>query len=195
MVPKISAPTVAAHRVGQRAALLAATEDILLEIGIAGVIPRAVAERAGLARSSFYEYFGSRDDILAAVAIAAFDRWSAEIEETLRNVPAADQLPAYVEATLRMAADGKHGIASTLQQAELSPSKYDDIMALHDALLQPMIAILEGAGVQNLAVNAGLVQGLLGAGVQSVTHGADVASVTAAIVTMLTEGLPRDAGA
>ena len=80
-MPKISAPTVAEHRAAQRAALLAATEQLLVEVGLAGVTPRSIAERAGLARSSFYEYFGSRDDILAAVAIAAFDRWAAEIDE------------------------------------------------------------------------------------------------------------------
>ena len=44
---------------------------------------------------------------------------------------------AYVEATMRMTADGKHSIASILQQADISPSKYDDIMALHTTLLRP----------------------------------------------------------
>jgi AcrR family transcriptional regulator len=183
---------VAEHRAGQRAALLAATEQILLDTGLAGVMPRSVAERAGLARSTFYEYFGSRDDILAAVAIEAFERWGQEVDRALAGVAQADRLSAYVEATIRMAADGKHGIASLLRQAELSPSRYDDVMALHDTLLQPITEILRGADVTNVRMNAALVQALLGAGVQSVTHGAEVTSVTEGIVALLTSGLPRD---
>src|SRR5690606_41753595 len=84
-MPKISAPTVAEHRVAQRAALLSAGESVLLESGLAGVSPRTVCERAGLARSSFYDYFATRDDLLVAIAIAAIERWDAEIEVVLSD--------------------------------------------------------------------------------------------------------------
>lgn len=189
-MPKISAPTVAEHRAAQRAALLRAAEALVHEAGVPGVTPRAVAERAGLARSSFYEYFGSRDDVLAAVAIDAFQRWDAEVEEALQGVPAGDRLRAYVEVTLRMTADGRHDIAATLQQADLSPSSYDDIMALHDTLLRPLTAVLEEAGVPDLGVHVALAQGLLNAGVQLVTHGADAEAVAGRIVGVLQSGLP-----
>ncbi|MDN4614127.1 TetR/AcrR family transcriptional regulator [Leifsonia sp. F6_8S_P_1B] len=189
-MPKISAPTVAEHRAAQRAALLRAAEALVHETGVAGVTPRAVAERAGLARSSFYEYFGSRDDVLAAVAIDAFQRWEAEVEAALEGVPAAGRLRAYVEATLRMTADGRHDIAATLQQAELSPSSYDDIMALHDTLLRPLTAVLEEAGVPDFDLHVALAQGLLNTGVRLVTHGADADAVAERIVGLLETGLP-----
>lgn len=191
-MPKISAPTVAEHRVAQRAALLAATEQLLVEVGLAGVTPRSIAERAGLARSSFYEYFGSRDDILAAVAIAAFDRWAAEIDEVLAGVPESDRMHAYVEAVMRMTADGKHSIAAILQQADISPSKYDDIMALHTTLLRPINTLLRESGIADADAHAALIQGLLNAGVQLVTHGVDPDAATAMIAELLAKGLPAD---
>ena len=189
-MPKISAPTVAEHRAAQRTALLTATEQLLVETGVAAVTPRAVAERAGLARSSFYEYFGSRDDVLTAVALAAFDRWAAEIEEALAGVTAPDRLRVYVETTMRMTGDGKHDIAALLQQAELSPSRHEDIMALHTVLLRPVVALLAEEGVPDAEAHAVLVQGLLNAGVQSVTHGADPGATAAMICGLLREGLP-----
>lgn len=192
-MPKISAPTVAEHRAAQRAALLDATRELLLETGLAGVTPRAVAERAGLARSSFYQYFGTRDDALAAVAIESFASWSAEIEAALAAAPAEDHLHVYVAATMRMTADGKHGIAAMLQQAEIAPSKLDDIMALHDELLRPLGVILAERGIRHLELNASLVQGLLSTGVRLVTHGADPSAVTEGIVRLLDEGVPGDA--
>jgi AcrR family transcriptional regulator len=190
-MPKISAPTVAEHRAAQRSALLKATEDILLETGLTAVNPRTVAERAGLSRSSFYEYFGSRDDILTAVAIDAFDRWASEIDEALAAADTRDRLRVYVDLTMRMTADGKHGIASILQQADLSPSRYEDIMALHDALLNPIKTLLAERQVPDVMAYATFVQGLLGAGVQLVTHGADADLVSSRIVDILTSGLPK----
>jgi len=191
-MPKISAPTVAEHRVAQRAALLEATRKILLGDGLAGVTPRSVAERAGLARSSFYEYFGSRDDILTAVALNAFDEWAAEIDDALAGAPAADRIRIYVESTMRMTADGKHALASILQQADLSPSKLEDIMAMHDTLLLPITTVLREIGTPDMMAHGTLIQGLLGAGVQLVTHGMDPDAVARDIVNMLSKGLPTD---
>ena len=188
-MPKISAPTVAAHRAAQRAALLTATEQLLGEAGLAKVTPGSVAERAGLARSSFYEYFGSRDDILTAVAIAAFERWATEIDETLSGVPADGRLRAFVEATMRMTADGRHTIASELRHADLAPSEYDDIMALHTTLLEPVVALLQEAGIPD--AYATLIQGLLNAGMQLVTHGLDPLAAAGMISDVLERGLPR----
>lgn len=188
-MPKISAATVVEHRAAQRAALLRATEELLPESGVAGVTPRAVAERAGLARSTFYEYFPSRDDVLAAVAIAAFDRWAAEIDAALAEVDAADRLRVYVEATMRMTADGRHGIASTLRETDLAPSDREAVMALHTTLLEPLRAILRDSGVPDVDIQAALAQGALGAGMQLAGHGVDPDVVAAHVTALLTNGL------
>ncbi|MGN6502129.1 MAG: TetR/AcrR family transcriptional regulator [Pseudolysinimonas sp.] len=189
-MPKISAPTVAEHRAAQRRALLAAAEAIVAEKGLAAVTPGSVGARAGLARSSFYEYFPSRDDLLAAVAVSAFEQWAAEVEAVTSAVPAGRaRLHAYVEATIRLTADGKHALATGLQQAELSPTSRDAIMALHDTLVTPLVRLLEEAGAADVETQAALVQGVIGAGVQLVTHGAPAPAVTAAIIAMLDAGV------
>jgi AcrR family transcriptional regulator len=192
-VPKISAATVVEHRAAQRAALLRATEELLPEAGVAGVTPRAVAERAGLARSTFYEYFPSRDDVLAAVAIAAFDRWAAEIDAALADVDDADRLRVYVEQTMRMTADGRHGIASTLRETDLAPSDREAVMALHTRLLDPLRALLRGSGAPDLDVQVALVQGVLTAGVRLAGHGVDPSVVSAHVMALLENGLPTRA--
>ncbi|GMA90499.1 TetR/AcrR family transcriptional regulator [Homoserinibacter gongjuensis] len=138
-MPRISAPTVAEHRAAQRAALLRAGEAVLLEASVAGVTPRSVCERAGLARSSFYDYFASKDDLLVAIAIDAIERWDAELEVALgATEPGAARLRAYVEHTMAMTAEGRHAIAGALRDAPLSPSHRDDLMTLHDAMLRPL---------------------------------------------------------
>lgn len=146
-MPKISAPTVAEHRAAQRAALVEAGGRILVEDGMAGITARTVTERAGLARSSFYDYFPSKDDLLVAIAIDVFAAWDAEIEQALAEVEAGlPKLRALVDATMAMTADGRHDLAGALREADLHPSRYEDLMVMHDALLRPLVQVLADAG-------------------------------------------------
>lgn len=189
-MPKISAPTVAEHRAAQRAALLRAGEAVLLEAGLAAVNPRNVCERAGLGRSSFYDYFSTKDDLLVAIAIGAIERWDAEVEELLSGVePGLPELRRFVDATMTMTAEGKHDLAGALRDADLSPSSLEDVMTLHTALLRPVIRVLEDLGIERTQSTASLVQGILGAGVQLVSHGVAPQTVADEVYLLLTRGL------
>lgn len=189
-MPKISAPTVAEHRVAQRGALITAAKAIIGELGVAAVSPRSVGERAGLARSSFYEYFPSKDDLLAAVAIQAFDEWGAEVRAAISAAaPGRARLHAYVTATMRMAGDGKHSLATRMQQTDLSPKSFDAIMAMHDSLAAPLRDLLDDLGLPDGSTQAALVQGLLSAGIQLIEHGAPAEDITAQINAILDAGM------
>jgi AcrR family transcriptional regulator len=189
-MPKISAPTVAEHRAMQRAALVRAGEEVLLAAGLAGVTPRSVCERAGMSRSSFYDYFATKDDLLVAIAIDAIERWDAEIEDALAGIePGLPQLRAFVDATMAMTAEGKHALAGVLREADLSPSRLEDLMTLHDALLRPVLRVLGDVGVSEPQRAAVLVEGVLGAGIRLVSHGTDHRVVADDVYRMLTEGL------
>lgn len=189
-MPKINAPTVAEHRATQRAALLRAGEKVLLSGGWAAVSPTSVSERAGIARSSFYDYFPSKDDLLVAIAIDAMERWDAEMAEELQAVePGISELRAFVDATMRMAADGRHAIAAIVREAELAPSAVEDVMALHDALFRPVTRVLAGLGMDASQTSIMLIHGVLGAGVQLVTHGVVPEQVADDVYRLLTQGL------
>lgn len=190
LMPKITAATVAEHRVAQRAALIRAGEQVLLDAGLAGFHPTSVSKRAGMARSSFYDYFATKDDLLVAIAIQAMARWSAQMEQALEDVqPGLPQLKAFVGATMRMAADGEHRLAEIVREAYLSPTSMDDLMALHQALLAPVERVLTDVGADASRTSVTLVQGVLSAGVQLVGHGASHDDVTRDTYRMLTAGL------
>lgn len=190
-MPRISAATVAEHRAAQWAALLGAAGALIHEQGIDAVTPRAVGERAGLARSSVYEYFASRDDILVAVAIDAIESWDTEIEARLAGCSGTERLSKFVHETMRMAAEGHHDIATRLAQAQLSPSNRDDLVRLHRQLMRPVELVLSDLGVDEPAIVGALTQSLLNGGVQLVEHGADPEGVSEHIVRMLSAALPR----
>ena len=143
-----------------------------------------------MARSSFYDYFATKDDLLVSIAIEAMARWGAQMEQALEDVePGLGQLQAFVEATMRMAADGQHKIADIVREAHLSPSSLDDLMELHEALFRPVTRVLTDVGADASRSSVVLVQGVLSAGVQLVTHGVDPRDAARDTYRMLTAGL------
>lgn len=191
-MPKISAATVAEHRANRRAALLSAGESILREEGLAGINPRTVSERAGLARSSFYDYFDTKDDLLVSIAIAAFEEWGEAIDAALagaeQGLPALEVL---VEVTMARTADGKHAIAGALQEADLSPSRMEDLMKMHQVVTDPIKRILADLEVPSIVTASALVQAALNAGVQLVDHGLDHRQVASDVHGFIAHGLSR----
>lgn len=113
-MPRIDAPTVAEHRAQQRRALLDAARAILAETGRAPAMGE-VGRRAGLARSSVYQYFASADDLLAALVGDVFPDWARRV---LDHVEAADspgaRVWAYVEANVRLFASEEQAVAGAL---------------------------------------------------------------------------------
>lgn len=189
-MPKISAPTVAEHRSAQHAAMIGSAEAILLSEGVDAVTPAAVTSRAGLARSTFYEYFPSKDDLLVALAHTAFERWGADMSRAVQAAaPGADQLRAYVTATLRFTCDGRHALATALRGVPLSPKGRNDVVALHAALDDPLLGILQAFHPSDPKLTASLVRGLLGSAMALVTGGRDVETVIDGTLALLTHGV------
>lgn len=194
-MPKISAPTVAEHRAAQRRALLRAASELVVTRGASAVTPKAVGERAGIARSSVYDYFSSCEELLVAVAINAFEEWDRDLSDALEGVESGlPRLRRYIEVTMTMTADGGHDLATALRTANLSPNSSDEIVALHAALLGPLLAVLEEAGLQTPGAHATYVQALIGAGLGRVGDGDDPQEVAALVFRLITQGVPMATG-
>ncbi|WP_426715433.1 hypothetical protein, partial [Campylobacter coli] len=112
------------------------------------------------------------------------------IEQALDGVePGLPELRRFVEATMAMTAEGKHAVAGALREADLSPSRMDDLMVLHDALMRPLLRVLADLGLGASRSAAFLVQGVLGAGIQLVSHGVDHRTVADDVFGLITRGL------
>lgn len=186
-MPKISAPTVAAHREQQRAALVNAATVELLENGLAAVTPAAVGKRAGLARSSVYEYFHSASELLAEVALRAFEEWADEMDASLASTaPGVERLAAYVRHTLRMVAEGKHDIAEAMSGATFSDAHSQRFMQLHRELMRPLKEAVREMGLSEPELRVELIQGVVDAATRQAAAGKDVRAVSDYTIAMVT---------
>lgn len=161
-MPKIQAPTVAEHRAAQRAALLDAARGLLSEEAERAPSMAAVARRAGLARSSVYAYFTSRDDLLDALIVDTFPRWSAYVRARMGKARTpGDRVLAYVHANLRLVARGDHALARALAATGRTDALANSSRLLHDELQTPLRTALADHGAGDPDRTAELVQSIV----------------------------------
>ncbi len=171
-MPRISAPTLAEHHARQRRVLLDAATAILETDGFAALTPAEVGRRAGLARSSVYQYFGSAAEIVAAVVEEAFPRANAALAVALagREDP-IERIDTYVATTLRLGAEGAHRVAAALASAELHEACLQRLRQLHEEQAQPLFAAVRDLGVPDPELTATLLGGLVQAALKCIEHG------------------------
>jgi AcrR family transcriptional regulator len=100
-MPKPSAPRTARARV--REELTREIKDAagrqLAELGAADLSLRAVARELGMASSAVYRYFASRDELLTALIIDAYDAVGSAAEEAEADIDRTDHLGRWLAAT------------------------------------------------------------------------------------------------
>ncbi|MSX62920.1 MAG: TetR family transcriptional regulator, partial [Actinobacteria bacterium] len=108
-MPRINTATLSEHRDWRRNQLIAAASAIALEQGGQAVTVAAVAERAGLSRTSVYEYFGSSAELVADLVIDELTVFAQSLQGAvaLTSDP-YDAIDAWIDAALRYIADGRH---------------------------------------------------------------------------------------
>ncbi|KAA2256074.1 TetR/AcrR family transcriptional regulator [Solihabitans fulvus] len=194
-MPRISAATVAEHRANQLRALLDAAGELVAEGGAEALTLAALARRVGLSRPSLYEYFRSKEDLVAAILSDELPDWARRLDRAVREAP---NLPAKVEAYLRtqlqIVADGRHGAAVLLAAHALPASSREQIRAGHERLLAPLTDALREAGVSQPELRAALVHGTVEAAARRISPGQrdHNETVVAALLDQVLHGLGVD---
>ncbi|CAM3346814.1 TetR/AcrR family transcriptional regulator [Thalassospira profundimaris] len=75
------------HHGDVRNVLLQQAENILTDEGPAGLSLRRLARLTGVSEAAPYRHFDGKDGILAAVAIAAFERFAEQLESAAESPP------------------------------------------------------------------------------------------------------------
>ncbi len=185
-MPKISAPTVAEHRARQRAALLEAAIETLVDHGADAVTPAAVTARAGLSRPSFYQYFPSTAALLASIVEDAFTAANDATTRALEGIgPPAARIDTFVRTEVRLAHEGLHRPAVALARADLPLECRLRVRELHRQHYRPLFDAVHELDLPDPQLTAHLLTGRLQAALSAVEDGRphqDVADRTLALI-------------
>lgn len=190
-MPRISESTVAAHRARQLRTLLDAARALVAEEGIEALSLAALARRVGLSRPGLYEYFRSKDDLVAAILEEELPRWASLVEEALAGPGDLEgKVGAYIRVQLGVMTDGRHAAAVALAEHALAEPALERIRVGHAQLLRPLVTALDEGGVAEPALRAELIQGLVDTAARLAQRApADAETVIAATLAQATVGL------
>lgn len=183
-MPRINADTLAEHREQQRRSILDAARDLLAEASrnpAAGAPSLSqVGRRAGLARTSLYQYFASREELMDAVIADVFPQWQERLHTAMEAVEGRGaKVRAYCRVSLELVAEGEHAVVSGLSlhaRDRVSTAGKE----LHDAVVRPMIEALGGS--HDLAE---MVQSVVWTASKQIEDGRDVKGVMAHVDGLL----------
>jgi AcrR family transcriptional regulator len=189
-VPKINTQKLAQHREWRRQQLIDAAAAIALESGGEAVTVASVAERAGLSRTSVYEYFASSAELTADLVIDELNGFVSALTEAIKNPENPElAIEQWITAALRYIADGRHLLAKALSATNTPKDRAAEIAAAHRALLAPLRNSLNALQIKDIPQAMALLQGATDVATKRIEGGAnadlEIATTTAFCISGL----------
>ena len=189
-MPKISAPTLVEQRAWRRSQLLDAASAIALENGPTSITVSTVAARAGLSRTTFYDYFSSRSEIVAELISEELNNFTEFLTQKVAAAQAPEEaITAWIEGSLEYVADGRHLLARALSTLELSTERSTQIGIAHRKMLTPLSAPLSQLGVTDVRQALALIHATTESATRRIEAGVDSASEIESTRNFLIAGL------
>lgn len=189
-MPRIKTPTLADHRDWRRSQLIEAAAAIALESGGAAVTVAAVAQRAGLSRTSVYEYFASSADLAADLVIEELESFAQTLADASKeSTDSLEAIELWIKGSLIYIADGRHLLAKAFNAIDLPRDRSAAIGAAHRALLAPLRSRLADLGVQDIDMALALIQSITDSASRRIERGDDAEDVITSVTTFCIAGI------
>lgn len=149
-MPKIRAETIAEHKEQTRRELLDAAEQIFAAQGYNNTPLSQIADLAGVARTTLYDYFPNKNSLVLGLVASRAETATAEIiGDADADAPPIDQLEALLRRALAFAAGSPH-LARLVTRVgrKLPDDEQEAIWATLDPVVQEIGRILV-AGIES----------------------------------------------
>jgi AcrR family transcriptional regulator len=189
-MPRIETETLAEHRDWRRNQLIEAAASIAMESGGAAITVAAVAQRAGLSRTSVYEYFGSGSELVADLVIDELGSFAQILNTAVVDCTDAQcVVTCWVKGALTYIADGRHLLAKALNATAMPQSRTQQIGMAHRALMAPLVKAVTDLGIKDAHRALSFIQAITDASTKRIESGHDAEEEIAYATTFCINGL------
>lgn len=148
LTPALS-PKVLSRQNQARQRIVAVSARLFLERGFEHVSVEEIATQAEVARSSFYRFFASREDVLAAIIRPIFERGTALMNEVAQRAPEQVMdglLDVYVQLW-------KAGADALRLSTRIGGPYFDPFREIHDGFRDRLSQLVERVGMTGKLLN------------------------------------------
>ena len=146
-MPRIRAASIDEHKALTRDALLRAAYDLIGETGTAEISLGEVALAAGVGRTTFYDYFSDRDDVIASLVEEELPHVLAGVIDSVPDeLPIPERLAELAARTVEfVATDRVFGVILHREAGRMSAKAQERISSSHAELSSEMASLyMEG---------------------------------------------------
>ncbi len=164
MGPRIQEATIAEQRKMRQRQLMDAALSLAIEGGIDSVTVSAVAKKAGLSRSSIYEYFSSSADLIADLIMEEMAYYNQRLLKAVNHVEDPYiYIELWIAEALQYVVDGRHLLVKSLNSVSTPNFRKSDIAQGHKQLMATITKPLGNIGLDNLALGLTYLQNTIDA--------------------------------
>jgi AcrR family transcriptional regulator len=139
------------QRAQRREQLLSVALTIALESRSGEISMSELAKRAGLSRTSVYEYFSSSSDVISHILIGELERYQSVLDFAIASAESPEaKLEAWIRASLGYITGGDHLLAKGLGTLGRNPELVAIFRRKHHELLQPLAAVFQQMGIRDV---------------------------------------------
>ena len=139
-MPRIRAESIEAHKLKTRREILSATHTLLEEIGSADISLGEVAHEAGIGRTTLYEYFRDKDDLIASLVEEELPGVIDDLIADLDGAEGIERLTELAKSTVHfVVSDPVMGLILHRELPRLSSEAQERIRAAHSELAMDMV--------------------------------------------------------
>lgn len=151
MSPKIQARTILEQRKMRQSQIIDAALSIALKDGASSITVAAVAKKAGIARSSVYEYFSSSADLVADLVMEELSIYQELLMTAVKDVQDPYRyIELWIAEALEYVIDGRHLLVKSLNSAAIPEFRRGEIAQGHRNLMASIAAPLEQMGLEDI---------------------------------------------
>jgi AcrR family transcriptional regulator len=171
-------------------AILHAALELISEQGSEAVSMAVLAEKTGLSRPAIYQYFASREHILAELVINEMADLSNAIDRLVEGLEdPMERVRVWIHYCLAHLASSQHAAIRKISMDSLPDDQRGVVRALHAYFTTTLVSPLGDLGIADAPALAGMIFGSVGASAERITAGADFVAEASALEKFVVSGI------
>lgn len=176
-------------------AILAAAQSLIAAKGVDAVSMADLAKATGLSRPAIYQYFASKDHVLAELVINEMADLSNAIERHIEGLKdPMERIRIWVHYSLAHLASAEHRIIREISIASLPEDSRGMINAMHGHFMTALLSPVREIGIRDVPATAHLIFASVAAAAKRIDEGSEFVREAAALEQFTIAGLMVTSG-
>jgi AcrR family transcriptional regulator len=177
-------------------AILDAAQQLIATKGVDAVSMADLAKATGLSRPAIYQYFASKDHVLAELVINEMADLSNAIERHIEGLEdPMERIRIWIHYSLAHLASAEHRIIREISVASLPEESRGMINAMHGYFMTALLSPVREIGIKDVTATAHLIFASVAGAAKRIDEGSEFVREAAALEQFTVAGLIASAKA